>query len=149
MANLNKWTLDNGTLTRTKEATGKTASDLSSNMIHQTFDNMEQPIVDSLIAKDKQVIEARQSRMAENIDRKRIEAVTGILGEAEDRFIDFLIEASQQSEEAIKTIEAEVVEKPIVGRLSFGDKLAQRLGGAITTTPNQAQLESSDDFADF
>ena len=149
MTNLNKWTLEDGTLIKTNKTTGKTASDLSSNMINQTFDNMEQPIVNSLVAKDKQVIEARQSRMAENIDRKRIKAVESILGEAEDKFIDFLIEASQQSEEAIKTIEAEVIEKPVLGRLSFGDKLAQRLGGAITTTHNQAQLESSDDFADF
>ena len=67
MANLNKWTLKDGTLTKANEATGKTASDLTSSIINQTFNDMEQPIVDSLVAKDKQVIEARQSRMAEKI----------------------------------------------------------------------------------
>ena len=149
MGTLNKWILVDGKLTR---ATGKgqTASDLISSMREDTFNNMEQPVVDALVNKDKQVIEARQSRMSENIDRKRVEAVAGILGEAEDRFIDFLMEATQQSEEAIKTIEAEVIEKPVVKRLSFGDKLAQRLGGQLTASKsNPAQLESSDDFADF
>ena len=131
MENLNKWILENGKVVKSNKGSAKTASDLIADMREKSFDNMEQPIVDSLSAKDKQVTDARQYQMADSVDRKRIAAAFAYQEQKEEEFIDFLMKANQQSDQTIASLEQEGEPIVEVKQLSFADKLAQRLGGQL------------------
>lgn len=138
----NKWKLVDGKLIKTNE--GKTASDIVQNLADTAFNDMEQPIVDSLAAKDASYIKARRERMAESIDKKRIANQIKALNEEKQNFIDFLLEAGRKVDNEQKQLAEQSIEVEIVEVKSFDNMLAASLGGALTSTPNQKQIEGSE-----
>jgi len=102
---------------------------------------MEQPIVDSLKAKDEGYIQSRRERMAESIDRKRIVNQIDMLNKEKENFIEFLVEASRSVEAHQKELEAQVVEVEQVKVKSFEEMLAAKLGGALTSSNSNSAGE--------
>lgn len=148
MSNLNKWKVIDGKLINVKD--GEIASDVIKNSIDKTFDSMEQPIVDSLSAKDAGYIAARRERMASFIDQKRINNSINLLNQEKEHFIDFLMEASRNVEAHQKELEAQVVEVGVVEIKPFEQMLAAKLGGVLTSSNHSKELPSSNnEFDEF
>lgn len=151
MSNLNKWKVIDGKLINVKD--GEIASDVIKNSIDKTFDSMEQPIVDSLSAKDAGYIAARRERMASSIDQKRINNSINLLNQEKEHFIDFLMEASRNVEAHQKELEAQVVEVGVVEIKPFEQMLAAKLGGVLTSSninSHSKELPSSNnEFDEF
>ena len=146
---VNKWNLVNGKIVK-ESGKGQSASDLVKELADKAFDSMEQPIVDSLKAKDAGYIQSRRERMSESIDKKRIVNQINMLNQEKENFIEFLIEASQAVETQQKELEVQVIKVETVEVKPFAEMLAAKLGGALTSSSSAGELpEGKSKFDQF
>lgn len=140
---VNRWIVKDGKIVEANNSNkdeGKPASEVVQGLADEAFDEMEQPIVDSLKAKDEGYIKSRRERMSKSIDKKRITNQIKMLNQEKEDFLEFLIEASQAVETQQKELEAQVIEVEKVEVKPFAELLAAKLGGALTSSTSAGEL---------
>ncbi len=140
MAKVNKWIYRNGKIV--KDEGGKSAVDVISSTLEETFAPVEDAAVNSLHMQDKALVQSRMNRIGENIDRKRLNMFNQYLNETLGEFADDVIEAGRNIEQSRLALEAEVVDAEVVEVKSFAEVFGAKLGGSLVSNETK-QIESS------
>ena len=141
---MNKWTLTNGRIVSTND--GLTAHDLIKKNLEDTANSIINPVVDRLASQDEAMTDAKLANIGKDIDRQRINRANQYLNEKLEEIATHAIEAGKRIEDQKLAIEGETIDAEIVEVKSFEDVFRAKLGGVLTSTPKQKQIESTDDF---
>ena len=141
---MNKWTLTNGRIVSTND--GLTAHDLIKKNLEDTANSIINPVVDRLASQDEAMTDAKLANIGKDIDRQRINRANQYLNEKLEEIAIHAIEAGKRIEDQKLAIEGETIDAEIVEVKSFKSIFEAKLGGALTSTPKQKQIESTDDF---